>query len=59
MGGEDLFIPGEYTKRIFKEARCKKKLIFFEEANHICAEYAYELAPKIEEWLLDIGFLGR
>ncbi len=59
-GGEDVLIPGADAKNIFEEAHCKKKLIYFEDGNHICAEYAYDLIPKIEEWLLGIRFLkGR
>jgi len=55
-GGEDLLIPGDDTKRIFEEARGSKRMIFFEEANHLCTEYAYDLIGRIEEWLIETGF---
>ena len=58
-GGEDLLIPGDDTKRIFEEARGEKKMIFFEEANHLCTEYAFDLVGKVEEWLIEIGFVKR
>jgi len=54
--GEDLLIPGDDSKRIFDEARGKKKLIYFEEANHLCTEYVFDLVGKVEEWLIEIGF---
>jgi len=58
-GGEDVIIPGDDAKKIFDEATCEKKLLFFEDGNHLCAEYAYDLVPRIEEWLLEIGFQRR
>ncbi len=58
-GGEDVLIPPDDARKIFDEARCEKKLLFFEEGNHLCAEYTYDLIPRMEEWLLGVGFLSR
>lgn len=58
-GGEDVIIPGDDAKKIIEEATCRKRLILFEEGNHLCAEYAYDLIPRIEQWLIEVGFLGR
>jgi 2,6-dihydroxypseudooxynicotine hydrolase len=57
--GEDTIIPSGDARRIFEEARGKKKLVYFEEANHMCAEHAFDIVGKVEEWLLETGFLTR
>lgn len=55
-GGEDVFVPGDQTKLIFEEARGKKKMIFFQDADHLCTEFLFDLVGKVEEWLIEIGF---
>ena len=56
-GGEDFFVPGDDTKRIHGGGKGKKKMIFFEEADHLCVDYMHELIPKVEEWLIETGYL--
>lgn len=58
-GGEDTIIPGADAKRIFDEAKGKKKLVYYEDANHLCTEHAFDLVGKVEEWLIETGFLGE
>jgi 2,6-dihydroxypseudooxynicotine hydrolase len=57
-GGEDTIIPGRDAKRIFEEAKGKKKLLFYEDGGHLCAEHAFDLVGKVEEWLIETGFQG-
>lgn len=56
-GGADEIIPGDETKQIFDEAECEKRLVFFDEGNHLCAEYLYDLVPRMEEWMYEVGFI--
>lgn len=55
-GGEDVLIPADHTKRIFEEATGRKKMIFFQDADHLCTEFLFDLVGKVEEWLIEIGF---
>ncbi|MFH1680203.1 MAG: alpha/beta hydrolase [Candidatus Eisenbacteria bacterium] len=57
-GGEDTIIPSTEAKRIFDEAKGRKKLVFYEEANHLCTEHAFDLIGKVEEWLIETGYLA-
>ncbi|RPJ49225.1 MAG: alpha/beta hydrolase [Candidatus Latescibacterota bacterium] len=58
-GGDDMIIPSADAKRIFEEARGKKRLVYYEEAGHQCAEHTFDLVGKVEEWLIETGFVTR
>ncbi|MFH1277946.1 MAG: prolyl oligopeptidase family serine peptidase [Candidatus Eisenbacteria bacterium] len=57
-GGEDVFVPGDHAKRIFEEARGRKKMVFFQDSDHLCTEFLFDLVGKVEEWLIEIGFVS-
>lgn len=52
-GRLDRLIPAEQAERIYAEAGGEKKLVMYDEGNHVCNNITYKYRPLVADWMLD------
>ena len=52
-GGHDIVTPGEEARRIFEEARCERRLLYYPDGLHECFNMLGDLQPRVAGWLAD------
>ncbi len=50
-GGRDTIFPPEQARRVLDAARGPRELLFYEDGNHVCENYAPRCRPAVADWL--------
>ncbi len=50
-GRRDTIVPPEHAERIVAEARWEKRLVMYEDGNHVCNNIPYKYRPLVADWM--------